>query len=246
MSTEILHEDLNDDEYIVKCEQYTAYIDEHIANVKAAYGKLFKYPEKPFTEFHGIKGERLNKLLSQLEITINCHDSSKYLEEEFDGYRANFYPTHKEIERAKEDSFYSDLITSRYELAWFHHFTTNDHHPKYWKWVDFVDVKVPDVAAAKEGSPTPMKFVKQAVVLKTPKQVASPMKPLAILHMICDWEAMSIRLKSSTPDWYIKYAVDERKDLNPQTRVIVEELLTQLYGVEIPKVCFGDPGYKEN
>lgn len=239
----ILNEDLIDNGYIGKCEEYTVYIDEHVANVKAAFQKLFRNPDKPFTNFHGITGDKLTKILDTLEMLVNSHDSTKYIDEEFEGYRAHFYPTIKESQRMETDNFYKALVESNYNLAWFHHLTFNDHHPDFWKWVDIVDIKVPDLAAAKDGELTPMKVEKQRIVLKTPKEIANPMKPIAILHMLCDWEAMSIKFGGSTPDWYINKAEDERKALNPKTRKIVEELLIQLYDCEIPEACSGEAGY---
>lgn len=61
------------------------------------------------------------------------------------------------------------------------------------------------------------------------------MNLIDILHMICDWEAMSIKFKSKTVDWYNTKAEQEKKDMNPKTREIVESLLEQLYDVKIPK-----------
>lgn len=240
------NEDLIDKEYIKKCEEYTSYIDEHIANVKTAFQNLFRNPDKPFTNFHGITGDKLAKVLDTLEMLVANHDSTKYIDEEFEGYRAHFYPTTKESQRMETDSFYKSLVESNYNLAWFHHLTFNDHHPDFWKWVDIIDMQVPDTSTVREGGPVSMKTVKQRVILKTPKDVANPMKPIAILHMICDWEAMSIKFGSSTSDWYINKAEDERKALNPKTRKIVEELLRQLYDCEIPEACSGEPGYVAN
>lgn len=222
--SDIINEGLVDPQYIEKCEIYVGYIDEHIANVKLAYNKLFCNPDKPFTNFHGIQGEKLKRILAKLEMAINCHDSSKYLDSEFEGYRNHFYPTVLEQERMKEDEFYAKLVESNYQTSWFNHFVTNDHHPLHWKWTTLMDTKAG----------------KQIVALKTPLKVARKMTPLAILHMICDWEAMSIKFNGSTVQWYINDAVDERRDMNPETRKIVEELLTQLYGVEIPAICKGD------
>lgn len=246
MAKAILNEDFVDEEYTTKCEEYAAYIDNHVANVKEAFQKLFRNPDKPFTNFHGITGDKLNKILDTLEMLVNSHDSTKYIDEEFEGYRAYHFPTKKESHRMEADSFYKALVESNYNLAWFHHFTLNDHHPNFWKWVDIIDIKVPDVSAAKEGELAPIKTEKQRVVLKTPREVANPMKPIAILHMICDWEAMSIKFGGTTPDWYIHKAHDERKAFHPKTRNIVEELLVQLYGCEIPEACSEEPGYIAN
>ena len=47
----------------------------------------------------------------------------------------------------------------------------------------------------------------------------------AILEMLCDWEAMSLKFNTSTVEWYKDKAIDEKKALSPKTKEIVEELL---------------------
>lgn len=47
----------------------------------------------------------------------------------------------------------------------------------------------------------------------------------AIVEMICDWEAMSMKFNSSTLTWYENDAKDEKECLSPKTKEIVEELL---------------------
>lgn len=57
----------------------------------------------------------------------------------------------------------------------------------------------------------------------------------AILHMICDWEAMSKKFGGSVIKWYTTKADEEKKDLNPKTKVLLESILEQIYHVTLPK-----------
>lgn len=230
----INNDELRDDEYSQKCEEYAKYIDEHVMNIKAAFNDLFRNPNKPFTNFHGITGEKLDNILNKLEMAVACHDSSKYTDEEFEAYRAKYYPTTKEKERMEHDAFYAQLVNAEYDVAWKHHFITNDHHPNHWKWITFENIKRPVYTDSGKEAAGAVETVKTKVILKTPREVALPMKPIAILHMICDWQAMSTKFNNRTTDWYMsERSKDERAALNPSTKVIVEELLEQLYGVKI-------------
>lgn len=47
----------------------------------------------------------------------------------------------------------------------------------------------------------------------------------AIIEMICDWEAMSLKFKSNTLEWYTNDAEDEKSAMTDNTKKIVEELL---------------------
>ena len=47
----------------------------------------------------------------------------------------------------------------------------------------------------------------------------------AIVEMICDWEAMSIKFNTSTVDWYKTKAIDEKKAMSDKSKEITEELL---------------------
>lgn len=47
----------------------------------------------------------------------------------------------------------------------------------------------------------------------------------AILEMICDWEAMSLKFGTSTLKWYENDAKDEKACISPKTKQIVEDLL---------------------
>lgn len=47
----------------------------------------------------------------------------------------------------------------------------------------------------------------------------------AILEMLCDWEAMSLKFQTSTLEWYTNKAVEEKACFSTKTKDIVEELL---------------------
>ena len=47
----------------------------------------------------------------------------------------------------------------------------------------------------------------------------------AIIEMICDWEAKSLKFKSNTLEWYTNDAEDEKAAMTDNTKKIVEELL---------------------
>ena len=99
-------------------EGYKEYVDLHISNVKRA-----------FKEF----GEELCKRLSidarKLEWQIEDHDRSKYTEEEFNGYRLNFY-------KSDEDEESEEEVAGLFDKAWLHHCQVNSHHPEFWLYED--------------------------------------------------------------------------------------------------------------
>lgn len=55
------------------------------------------------------------------------------------------------------------------------------------------------------------------------------MSLVAILHMLCDWGAMSIKFKSSTYDWYYSKAKEEKDEMTENTKKMVEKLLEILF-----------------
>ena len=105
-----------------KEQEYTQYIEEHIANVNLAFEKY---------------GHKLCDLLRVpyliLAYKVKEHDKSKYSEEEFNGYRQWFYPCSDE-EKNKE----------LFDEAWEHHYTTNQHHPQYWM-IDMAPIAIAEM-----------------------------------------------------------------------------------------------------
>lgn len=65
------------------------------------------------------------------------------------------------------------------------------------------------------------------------KGVARDMSLLAILHMICDWEAMSIKFGGTTLDWYENDRVDGKRKkeefLSPRSKQILEDLMYNVF-----------------
>ena len=192
----IIQNDMNSDivedtiQRNIKEQEYLDYINEHISLVKKAYVMYFA----PLIGINIISEYFSNNdfqlaLSSSLE-KIATHDASKFSDSEFDGYRAKYHPTDKEIHA---NQTYIDMVNENYELAWVHHYTTNDHHPKHW-----VDPKTGEIA---------------------------DMTLPAIIEMICDWEAMSMKFDTNTMEWYENKAKDEKSAMSTNTKNIVEEIL---------------------
>lgn len=94
-----------------KDQEYRNYILEHINNVKRA-----------FQVYGDLLCTELDLSLSEMQIQINEHDDSKWSAEEFDLYRAKYYPY------AGEEA----ITDYEFNKAWLHHIHNNPHHPQYW------------------------------------------------------------------------------------------------------------------
>ena len=55
--------------------------------------------------------------------------------------------------------------------------------------------------------------------------VSSDMSLRAIIEMLCDWEAVSLKVGTSTVEWYKNDAKEEKAAMTPNTKDIVEDLL---------------------
>ena len=84
---------------------------------------------------------------------------------------------------------------SRFELAWFKHFTRNDHHWVHWLY----------------GHPT------------TGDTIALPMPEECVREMIADWMSVGKIKGNKVLDWYGLNA--GRMRLHKDTRVLVETIL---------------------
>lgn len=199
-----------DKEIIKKKNQYMDYIEEHRNNVKKAYEFI---SEKII---QNCSDNIILTTIDSLKEEIESHDESKYSSEEFDAYRRKFFPT--SLEQLQEDENKLKEMEEEFEKAWLHHFSNNDHHPKFWCYVKKEDGKY---------------------VLSKDKLEPLDMNLSSILHMICDWEAMSIKFNGYTIDWYIHKATDERKCMSTNTIRTVEKLLRIIYSYE------GDFNYDE-
>lgn len=96
-----------------KEKEYRAYIEEHRENVLKAYQEMLdcKYLDWLLSDDY---------IRQSLFLRALKHDDSKYSKEEFNAYRAYFYPLSKEEEEWAADG--------PFDQAWEHHFLVNDHH----------------------------------------------------------------------------------------------------------------------
>ena len=206
----IINDENLSNEYNDKCKEYMNYIDTHINNAKLAFKKLFIDRQLDWSKL-GITRERLIPILKQVYQDVQHHDESKYTDEEFDGYREKWFPTREEKDRYDKDLEYAKEVDANADDAWKHHYRYNDHHPRHWCSIDDSD----------------------NIVDKRDMSI------VAILHMLCDWEAMSMYLNPkndlATVSWYINNATHEKDEMTGNTRKVVESLLELIYDTGIPK-----------
>jgi len=109
------------DELITKKRQeYLAYIEEHVNNVKKAWANLISIDSIQYF-LSGFENSR--QLIAITADNIKVHDQSKYSDEEFGPYRRHF---HYIDEKEREDS------AADFEKAWDHHKENNMHHWNWW------------------------------------------------------------------------------------------------------------------
>lgn len=65
--------------------------------------------------------------------------------------------------------------------------------------------------------------------------IAKDMSLDAIIEMLCDWEGMSLKFKTSTLKWYENNATDEKAAMSAKTREIVEDFLYNILHNSISK-----------
>lgn len=191
---------------INKNQEYLDYIKEHINNVKLVYEELFgsgRVIKLP----EGISSVDFKNAVHAAGIEIAFHDSSKFSEDEFDAYRRHFHRTDEEILMDDTNPASAQEVESNFQKAWEHHYMNNNHHPQWWCYHDASGVRT-----AERVDPNPMSLD-------------------AIIHMICDWSAMSLKFDHtySPLSWYAT-ADKEKSFMHPETKRIVEELLNNLFG----------------
>lgn len=191
---------------ISKNQEYLDYIKEHINNVKLVYEELFgsgRVIKLP----EGISSVDFKNAVHAAGIEIAFHDSSKFSEDEFDAYRRHFHRTDEEILIDDTNPASAQEAESNFQKAWEHHYMNNNHHPQWWCYHDATGVRT-----AERVDPIPMSLD-------------------AIIHMICDWSAMSLKFDHtySPLSWYAT-ADKEKSFMHPETKRIVEELLNNLFG----------------
>ena len=94
-----------------KEKQYLKYIENHKNNVVDAFYDLVMCPDMDWFDWEPIHVDLYERVLK--------HDDSKYLVEEFDAYRKQYYPVNEEEKILNADMF---------EKAWEHHWKSNRHH----------------------------------------------------------------------------------------------------------------------
>lgn len=65
--------------------------------------------------------------------------------------------------------------------------------------------------------------------------IAEDMTLDAIIELLCDWEAMSLKFGTSTLKWYENDAKDEKAALSPKSKEIIEDLLYNVLHNSISK-----------
>ena len=130
LESSIIYDDIECLERINKEKEYYDYIKEHVRNVVAAFNRYFL----PLLDKNNIckyvSDDDLKNAILIVKDRIEAHDASKYLDAEFNAYRAKYHPTANE---SKGDSDYIALVDDRYREACEHHYQNNRHHPEYWK-----------------------------------------------------------------------------------------------------------------
>ena len=149
-----------------------------------------------------VKYPKLNPYIEKVRFAVQEHDASKFSDDEFYDYRLKYYPTKDEEDRINSDEVFADTVNDNYNnKAWVHHVLCNDHHPEHWK--------------CENGE-----FHEDA----TPKDMSLD----AIIHMICDWEAMSKKFHTNTYEWY-QNQCDCKEHMSEKTIRNLEILLEFLY-----------------
>ena len=117
MGKEIICKDISTANFM-----YKKYIDDHRNNVERAFYLAFDFFNNYANKYGPAKKIFIKKILD----AVHVHDMSKYYHDEFDAYRAKFYPTESEIKNSDPD-----LVKANFKKAWAHHYKTNRHHPEY-------------------------------------------------------------------------------------------------------------------
>jgi hypothetical protein len=115
-------------ERITKEKEYLEYINNHIFNVKKAYLMYFVPLLSKTSISRLVSDDELKNAIRETALKVKVHDASKFSDAEFDGYRMKYYTTTYEA----VDEEFKELAEERFEECWKHHYTNNDHHPKYW------------------------------------------------------------------------------------------------------------------
>ena len=128
---ESIQENLQEAEDLDKCiKDYSEYVDAHIQNVMKAWTEEVSKIDDEFIQTH------LDEILEK----VKNHDLSKWSNEEFDAYRANYNPINDEEKINNEANF---------QAAWWHHFQNNGHHWQHWTGEDGELLPIEDIDKVK-------------------------------------------------------------------------------------------------
>lgn len=195
----ILSESINEGrEVLAKEQEYFDYIKDHVNNVNKMYQDIFVH-NIGVLQTESISRSEFKEAIISIKDDVANHDASKFGNEEFEGYRVKYHPTEKEQRLMNEDILYADMIQKSMDTAWMHHQANNNHHPGFW-------------------------CLDQNQEFGDPKDMTLG----AIIHMICDWEAMSYHFKTDTLEWYSN-AETEKSQMTFQTKMYVEEILDLIH-----------------
>lgn len=112
---------------IAKNREYMEYINNHIGNVNKAWEIIDKATSKYSLNSWGQQNACNAHII--IDDLIKKHDASKYMREEFDGYRQKFYPVEGGI-----------VDEVGFNKAWEHH---KDHNLHHWQSMRSIDYKHP-------------------------------------------------------------------------------------------------------
>lgn len=197
----------DDPEVLDKQIEYLDYIDEHIRNVKTAYGNLFLSNDNLILPDY--TREQTIEIIDDARPFIMSHDASKYEQEEFDPYRRHFHPT--ALEKRGETKEEEDA----YQAAWKHHYTHNSHHAEFWVWCNI-------------SQTTDFNHPFDWTIDSKPHEPID-MDIISLVEMMSDWEAMGMKFKNPTPNYWKNDADDERKAMSENTIKYVDKLIEVLY-----------------
>lgn len=125
----IITDDVETMERLKKEKEYYEYIQQHVRGVANALDRYFIPLIGQTNICKTVSDEDLINAIKMVSARVELHDSSKYLDDEFNQYRAKYYPTANE---SKGDADSIQLMDDKYQEAWKHHYTHNMHHPEYW------------------------------------------------------------------------------------------------------------------
>ena len=206
-------------DFINQCRAYNDYIDNHVNNVILMYNKIFKNKSYTIPEWTNEREWRM--AVNTLSNHVLTHDASKYSDVEFYAYRRRFNPT--EAEKEEEDEGILELVKEAFDKAWEHHYRNNYHHPQFWSYIDIVNDKNSGgvrMISRKEKRETPL-----------------DMPLFAIMHMICDWSAMTYHFSNgkeiSPVKWFNEDAEKERSFMSENTLNHTKDLLFIIFNEEV-------------